>query len=265
MRSRLVISLVSIIVILGLSVVISLIEYRNVSDKLGDIAGNTKAINDLRSSINTLETYNLDILSCVGDESTDNIPVFDREGFASSLEAIADDPANRMSKTAADSVMLLLDEYLDLASELETVIVADFVDSRMWYFETLKPSHDRLLYFLAAQSADLTTVLNDASSVFDNGMYRAIVPGIVAVCVTILLLLILGFFMIRTYVNPLCRMVDSLNAYRNNDKKYNLRFDGDDQLASLNEGISELAEENRQLRIRVKSLRRERQTDDKEN
>lgn len=257
MRSRLIISLISIAIILGLGAVISLVEYRRVAGKLEDIAGNTKAINDLRASITNLENYNLNILSCVGEESTEHLPVFDRDAFASSIYAIAKDPANRMSSQAADSVIYLLDAYLALASELESVIVADFVDSRMWYFETLKPSHDRLLYYLAGQSAELTIVLNDASSAFDNGLYRAIVPEIIAVAVTVLLFLVLGFFMIRTYINPLYRMLDALNAYRSNDKKYNYRFDGDDQLAALNDGISEIAEENRQLRSRIRTLRRD--------
>ena len=257
MRSRLIISLVSIAIILGLGAVISLVEYRRVAGKLEDIAGNTKAINDLRASITNLENYNLNILSCVGEESTEHLPVFDRDAFASSIYAIAKDHANRMSSQAADSVIYLLDAYLELASELESVIVADFVDSRMWYFETLKPSHDRLLYYLAGQSAELTIVLNDASSAFDNGLYRAIVPEIIAVAVTVLLFLVLGFFMIRTYINPLYRMLDALNAYRSNDKKYNYRFDGDDQLAALNDGISEIAEENRQLRSRIRTLRRD--------
>ena len=257
MRSRLIISLVSIAIILGLGAVISLVEYRRVAGKLEDIAGNTKAINDLRASITNLEKYNLNILSCVGEESTEHLPVFDRDAFASSIYAIAKDPANCMSSQAADSVIYLLDAYLELASELESVIVADFVDSRMWYFETLKPSHDRLLYYLAGQSAELTIVLNDASSAFDNGLYRAIVPEIIAVAVTVLLFLVLGFFMIRTYINPLYRMLDALNAYRSNDKKYNYRFDGDDQLAALNDGISEIAEENRQLRSRIRTLRRD--------
>ena len=67
MRSRLIISLVSIAIILGLGAVISLVEYRRVAGKLEDIAGNTKAINDLRASITNLENYNLNILSCVGE------------------------------------------------------------------------------------------------------------------------------------------------------------------------------------------------------
>ena len=38
-------------------------------------------------------------------------------------------------------------------------------------------------------------------------------------------------------------------------RRYGYAFDGDDQLAELNEGITELAEENRQLRRRIKLLK----------
>ena len=52
-------------------------------------------------------------------------------------------------------------------------------------------------------------------------------------------------------------MLEGLDAYRSQDKKYNVTFDGDDQLARLNEGISELANENRQLRSRIKTIGRQ--------
>lgn len=49
-------------------------------------------------------------------------------------------------------------------------------------------------------------------------------------------------------------MLDGLNAYRSQDKKYTVKFDGDDQLSQLNDGITELANENRQFRSRIKTL-----------
>ena len=64
------------------------------------------------------------------------------------------------------------------------------------------------------------------------------------------------FFVLAYYVNPLYKMLDGLNAYRLSDKKYTVRFDGDDQLSELNDGISEIAGENQQLRRRIKELRK---------
>ena len=57
--------------------------------------------------------------------------------------------------------------------------------------------------------------------------------------------------MLTGYVNPICKKLDQLNAYRSVGKKYPCQFDGDDQLAELNEGIKEIANENIQIRKRL--------------
>ena len=49
--------------------------------------------------------------------------------------------------------------------------------------------------------------------------------------------------------------IGHLDDYRSVGRKYENAFDGDDQLSELNEGITELAEENRQLRRRIKLLK----------
>ena len=50
-------------------------------------------------------------------------------------------------------------------------------------------------------------------------------------------------------------MLDSLKNYKSYNKKYTYSFDGDDQLAELNAGITDLANENQQLRKRLTALR----------
>ncbi len=71
----------------------------------------------------------------------------------------------------------------------------------------------------------------------------------------VILVLLLMFFITTYYVDPLGRMLKGLDDYRSIGRKYENAFDGDDQLAELNEGITELAEENRQLRRRIKLLK----------
>ena len=56
-------------------------------------------------------------------------------------------------------------------------------------------------------------------------------------------------------------MLSGLNNYQSFNKKYNVSFDGDDQLRELNDGIAELANENQQLKKRINLLRNERQSD----
>jgi hypothetical protein len=50
-------------------------------------------------------------------------------------------------------------------------------------------------------------------------------------------------------------MLAALSAYRSFGKNYTYTFDGDDQLVELNEGLRDLANENFQLRRRIKGLR----------
>ena len=99
---------------------------------------------------------------------------------------------------------------------------------------------------------DASAIHDDLNSVY----YRSLIPGIVTMGVGILLVLMLLFFLLSFYVNPIYKMLDSLKAYRTNDKKYNYRFDGDDQLAELNEDITELANENQMLRQRITALKK---------
>ena len=47
----------------------------------------------------------------------------------------------------------------------------------------------------------------------------------------------------------------SRDDYRSMSRRYSYSFEGDDQLVELNEGISELTEENRQYRRRIKLLK----------
>ena len=139
--------------------------------------------------------------------------------------------------------------------ELEDVLLSDFIDSRTWYFERLQPKFNRLRSDIDNLSAGMYNDLKKNSMTFQRGFYRSIIPGIVAVLVGLLLVVMLLFFILAFYVNPIYKMLDSLENYKTYNKKYTYSFDGDDQLSELNEGITELANENQQLRKRLTALR----------
>ena len=78
---------------------------------------------------------------------------------------------------------------------------------------------------------------------------------VASVAVGVLLVILLMFFIVSYYVNPLNRMLAGLDDYRSMGRRYGYAFEGDDQLADLNQGITELTEENRQYRRRIKLLK----------
>ena len=73
-----------------------------------------------------------------------------------------------------------------------------------------------------------------------------------------MLILLLLVFTLSDYVRPINKMAEGLNAYRTSARRYNYEFDGDDQLAEINEGITEVVEENIELKVRIKTLREDR-------
>ena len=73
-----------------------------------------------------------------------------------------------------------------------------------------------------------------------------------------LLVILLMFFMISYYVNPLNKMLKGMDEYQASGRRYSVTFEGDDELSLLNEGISDITEENRQYRRRIKQLKESR-------
>ncbi len=94
---------------------------------------------------------------------------------------------------------------------------------------------------------------------FDEGLYRCIIPVVVSGGAGLLLIILLLYFIMVYYVKPIYRMSDGVDAYRLSGRRHVYEFDGDDQLANVNSGLTELIDENVELKKRVKNLRDERE------
>lgn len=256
-KSKLILSLLSIAAILLVSSTISVLEYRSMSNYVSElIADDISSINVANRLSDMTNMYNLQILESIGEEGADELPDFDEDYFTSHCDSLRMSPSTNKIYPIADSVMYSYAAFMLTSRELEHVEVSSFLDTRDWYFNRLQPRFNRLTSDIDKLTDGIYNDLEKNSATFERGFYRSIIPGIVAVGVGLLLVLMLLFFVLAFYVNPLYRMLDGLNAYRSNDKKYTVRFEGDDQLAELNEGISELAGENQQLRRRIREIRK---------
>ena len=257
LKYKLVLSLLSIAAILMVSSTISVMEYTSMSSYVSTlIAEDIRNINLSRRLSEMSSSYNLEILEAIGEGAGSRLPDFDDEYFKTNCERLRMSHTINQAYPMADSVMYSYAAYMLTSLEFETVVNSDFIDNREWYFGRLQPRFDRLQSDIDNLTTAIYEDLQKNSATFDRGFYRSIIPGIVAVCVGLMLVLMLLFLMLSYYVNPLYRMLEGLSAYRSSDKKYTVKFDGDDQLVELNDGISELAGENQQLRRRVRELRK---------
>ena len=256
LKTKMVLSLSAIAVVLIVSGIISIVEYRRMSNYVSDmIAEDINSINVAQKLSAVTDAYNLQILTVIGDDSVNSLPDFDQQGFVSYCDSLRSIFSVENVLPLTDSVLYSYQAYMLTSLELEQVIQSDFIDSRTWYFERLQPSFQRLNGDIDRLSQAMYADLQENSGDFDRGFYRSIIPGIVAVGVGVLLVLLLMFFITSYYVEPLNKMLAGLDDYRSMGRRYGIAFDGDDQLLELNEGITEITEENRQYRRRIKLLK----------
>ena len=259
LKQKMVLALSAIAVVLIVTGIISFVEYRRMSNYVSDmIAEDINSINVAQKLAAVTDNYNLQILAVIGDDSLNSLPDFDQQGFVFYCDSLRSSFSGENVLPLTDSVLYSYSAYMLTSLELEQVIQSDFIDSRTWYFERLQPSFKRLSGDIDRLSQAMYDDLQANSEDFDRGFYRSMIPIVVAVLVGVLLVLLLMFFIISYYVNPLNKMLDELTDYRSMGRRYSLTFDGDDQLSELNEGITDLTEENRQYRRRIKLLRETR-------
>lgn len=254
MRGKLIFSLGAIAAVLLLSSVISIMEFRKMSSYVSDlISKDISSISDARRLGDVAEEYNLAILASIGDGSVTEIPDFDAQGFMQKCDSLS--AAFSSTSSLADSVKYSYSAYMLTSLELGYVIKSDFINTRDWYFDRLQPRFGRLRSDIDNLSLAIYDDLRSNSERMDSELYRSVIPGIVAVGVGLLLVLMLLLFMLSYYVEPTYKMLSGLNAYKSYNKNYTVKFDGDDQLKEINDGIAELTSENQTLRKRIYALK----------
>lgn len=197
MRKRLFYSLGSLAVILLVSGIISILEYRRMSDYMSEL---------ITSNSKTQSLIHAEKFSGLIQEYNDNV-----------VEHLAEEDSLIIQKFVLEPVLSKADSLITSSNQYD-----------------------------------------DTSVMFDEVFYRSMMPGVVSVGAGILLIFLLFYFTMSNYVNPLCRMSDGIDQYRQTGHRYSGTFDGDDQLANINAGITELIEENIELKKRIKALKDER-------
>ena len=259
MIKKLFYSLGSLAAILLLSGVISILEYRRMSDYVSElIAANIKSINLAQKLSDITQEYNHQMLAVVVQNDISRMPEFDFEDFKNQADSLKNSFKSQAALPMVDSLEVSFDAFMKTSLMFDSIFLADNVDTGEWFFGTLQPRYQEFREDMNVLNEAIYNDLQTNSADFDAGFYRSIIPGVVSVGAGLLLILLLLYFTLFDYVRPICKMAEMLAAYRSSGRRYNYTFDGDDQLSDINEGITEVVEENLELKARVKSLREER-------
>jgi hypothetical protein len=259
MRRKLFLSLGSIAAILLLSSIISILEYRRMSTYVSDlIAANIKSIGLSQKLADITEEYNHQMLAVVVQNDISIMPDFNLAYFNAQADSLKNSFTSGNPLPMVDSVALSFNNFMTTSQKFDEVFLADNVDTGEWFFGTLQPSFNKFRQDMAVLNEMIHEELRKNSADFDAGFYRSIIPGVVSVGAGLLLVFLLLYFIMMNYVRPIYRISDGVDNYRKYGRRHGYTFDGDDQLANINEGVAELIEENLELKKRVKALREER-------
>ena len=260
MRLRLFFSLGSIAVILFVSGIISIIEYRRMSDYVSElIASNIRSINLSQRLTDMTQEYNHQMLAVVLMNDISLMPDFNLGLFQEQADSLKSSVTSVNSLPAVDTVSTSFDAFMKTSLKFDEVFLADTVNTGEWFFGSLQPCYNKFRKDMDVLNRAIHDELRTNSADFDAGFYRSIIPGVVSVSAGIPLVMLLMFYIMSYYVNPLYRMSDGVDNYRAFGKRHTYVFDGDDQLANINTGLSELIDENVELKRRVKALREDRE------
>lgn len=252
-------SLGSLAAILLLSGVISILEYRRMSDYVSElIAANIRSINLAQKLSDITQEYNHQMLAVVVQNDISIMPDFDLDYFMAQSDSLKNSFTSQTALPMVDSVETSFDAFMKTSLKFDEVFLADNVDTGEWFFGTLQPIYNKFRKDINILNEAIYNELQVNSADFDAGFYRSIIPGVVSVAAGLLLIVLLLYFTLANYVRPICRMADGINAYRSYGRRYTYSFEGDDQLAEINAGVTEIIEENLELKTRIKALREER-------
>ncbi len=258
-RRKLFFSLGSIAAILLVSSVISIMEYRRMSDYVSDlIASNIKSINLSQRLADITQEYDQQMLAAVVMNDLYLVPDFDLQYFQAQADSLKSSITFANTLPMVDSVSVSFDNFMKTSLKFDEIFLADTVNTGEWFFGSLQPCYQKFRVDIDNLNEAIHEELKNNSAEFNEGFYRSIMPGVVSVGAGLILVMLLAYFLMSYYVNPIYKISAGVDNYRQLGRRHGYVFDGDDQLANINNGVAELIDENLELKKRIRSLREEK-------
>ncbi|MFA6651560.1 MAG: hypothetical protein WCS46_02635, partial [Bacteroidales bacterium] len=147
-----------------------------------------------------------------------------------------------------DSIMFAYAAYMQILNEARSVWQEnEYVQRREWYTQRLYPTYSRLRKYVQDLISLEQELLHQNTQLIQDGFYRSLMPGVIAVASSVLLLFLLSYF-IRIYlILPLRQIRLGVKNTLLFKTKYQVKLPSDDELVELNESITKLCDEHNKL------------------
>lgn len=235
--------------ILFLSSIVAIFEFNRMRHQIsGLMQDNINSISTSRHLLELTDEYNFALVSRVLQDSVlEKREIINDNRFAVYISTIKSRFTTDAEVKIADSLSQAYSSYLKVINEAPTIIGLSRDQRAKWYFERLSPAYNNLKYFKKRLSTITQQALVDNTKNLQDGFYRSIMPGIIAVAAGILLVLLFNYFINLYFITPVIMMLNGIKKYKTYKKSYNVQFDNDDELQELNSDVKSILDENKKL------------------
>ncbi|MCE5320642.1 MAG: hypothetical protein LLF93_06030 [Bacteroidales bacterium] len=250
LRKKISLGFVVIGAILFLSSIIAIFEFNRIRHSVTDLMkDNINSINTSRMLLELTDEYNFMLLSSVIMDSTLNSAevVYD-DRFEKYIGSIKSQFASEAEIATADSLSVAYKRYLAEISLASNIMKLSVSERKEWYNNKLMPVYKNLRNYKRQLGLLTQGALAKNTAGLQEGFYRSIMPGIIAVAAGIILVLLFNYFINLYFISPILLISRGLKSYKEFNKSYTVQFDNDDELQDLNEEVRSLIEEHKTLK-----------------
>lgn len=140
-------------------------------------------------------------------------------------------------QTALDSIVVARDRYRSL--------VHNFFDEHYdtdveWFLGMYKTTYNSLTTAIKEYMTNSQYSFVSRATQLENNAYRAIMPGIITLVVSIIIVLVFMFLLELYYIRPIIKIQKGLHDYLRHNVPFNVPVEGRDEIYKLKESIEAL-------------------------
>ncbi len=152
--------------------------------------------------------------------------------------ALTDASVMTSNSTSLDSIYRARDNYYRLIDDFFMKPGEKDVE---WFMSMYGSSYLTLTNAIKDYMVESQRTMLSEAEALEKYAYMAIMPGVLTLCVALLIVIIFAFMIDIYYIKPIQRMTRGLDAMLKHKFPYNVEVDGDDEIARLNGQLKELA------------------------
>ncbi len=247
LRGKVALASLILVFMLLLSGLVAFFEFGRMSRQVSEyIADNVTSVEISRSLLNLCDRYNSSLFQSLSEDKLASVPeILPADVFEEEIAVLRKTVRSKAERNLVDTVRYAYAAYMQVALDVEHIWLQPKDIRTDWYFSNLQMSYDELRFYLQRLSTRSQGALTGHYDSLKASYYRSIMPGVVAIAASIILVVLLSYFLNIYILNPILKMHKGIKDYRDFHKRYDVTFDyGGDQIQQMNEDIKEILDDN---------------------